>query len=134
MDDCLFCKIVAGEIPCQKIGESEHFICFLDIKPITEGHSLIVPKEHFTDITEFPDDLDVEFFAFAKEMARKITKAVGAQGFNLGMNNGAAAGQVVFHQHTHLIPRFDDDGLSSWPHQSPSQEELERVKKKILSQ
>jgi histidine triad (HIT) family protein len=73
-------------------------------------------------------------FAFAKEMARKITKAVGAQGFNLGMNNGAAAGQVVFHQHTHLIPRFDDDGLSSWPHQSPSQEELERVKKKILSQ
>jgi histidine triad (HIT) family protein len=132
MDDCIFCKIVKGEIPCHKIGENDDFICFLDIKPISEGHALIVPKQHFTDVTEFPKDLDVSFFSFVQEMSKKIVDAVGADGFNLGMNTGKAAGQVVFHQHTHVIPRFEGDGFATWPHQDKTNEELEEIKKKIL--
>jgi len=131
-DECIFCKIVKGEIPCNKVGENDDFLCFLDISPISVGHALIVPKQHFTNLLDFPVGLDLSFFSFAKEMAGKIVKAVGADGFNLGMNNGRAAGQIVFHQHTHLIPRFDDDGLSSWPHADASAKELEKTREKIL--
>lgn len=130
--DCVFCKIIAGEIPCQKIGENDEFICFLDIKPINEGHALVVPKRHFTDIMEFPEELDKGYFAFVQEMVRKIMPAVHADGFNIGMNNGRAAGQLVFHQHTHIIPRFDDDGLKSWPDKDVTSEQLEQTKEKIL--
>jgi len=132
MSDCIFCKIVAGEIPCSKIGENDDFLCFLDIKPINEGHALIVPKRHFTDLMDFPAELDNGYFSFVQEMAAKIVKAVKADGFNLGMNNGEAAGQVVMHQHTHIIPRFSDDGLGSWPSKEMTQEQLEATQKKIL--
>ncbi len=131
MDDCIFCRIVRGEIPCERIGENDEFLCFLDIKPITNGHALIVPKRHFTDLMEFPAELDKKYFSFVQEMARRIVAAVKADGFNLGMNNGAAAGQIIFHQHTHLIPRFADDGLTSWPHKVVTPEELEATRKKI---
>ncbi len=131
MTECIFCKIVAGEIPCQRIGENEDFLCFLDNRPITEGHALIVPKRHFEDVTTFPEELDRGYFAFVQEMAARIVEAVHADGFNLGMNNGSAAGQVVFHQHTHLIPRFADDGLESWPHKEVSAEELARLGERI---
>jgi len=132
MDDCIFCKIVKGEIPCQKLGENRDFLCFLDIKPINEGHSLIVPKRYFRDISDFPEELDRGYFAFVQEMARKIVPAVKADGFNLGMNNGRAAGQLVMHQHTHLIPRFNGDSLAAWPHKEVTNEDLERTKNKIL--
>lgn len=134
MDSCLFCKIVKGEIPCQKIGENEEFLCFLDNKPVNEGHALIIPKRHFKDITDFPDDLDKGYFAFVKEIVSKILPAVGADGFNIGMNNGAAAGQVIFHQHTHLIPRFKDDKKKSWESKDVSTKELLETQKKILKQ
>jgi len=132
VDECIFCKIIAGEIPCQRLGENTDFLCFLDIKPVNEGHALIIPKRHFRDITEFPAELDRGYFAFVQEMARKIIPAVKADGFNLSMNNGAAAGQLVFHQHTHLIPRFAGDNLSTWPHRHVTGDDLERAKNKIL--
>lgn len=131
-DDCIFCKIIKGEIPCHKIGENDDFLCFLDIKPIADGHALIVPKKHFKDLMDFPEELDKGYFAFAQEIAAKIVKTVKADGFNLGMNNGKAAGQVIFHQHTHIIPRFDNDGLSTWPSKEVTQEALGELKKKIL--
>jgi histidine triad (HIT) family protein len=134
MDDCIFCKIVRGEIPCLKLGENKEFLCFLDIKPITDGHALIVPKRHFADVMEFPPDLDARYFAFVQEMARKIIPVVKADGFNLGMNNGRAAGQLVFHQHTHLIPRFDGDGLRTWPHKEVTQGELGLLRERIVGQ
>lgn len=132
MNDCIFCKIVNKEIPAHIIGETEEFLCFLDLKPITEGHALIVPKRHFKDLSEFPEELDKGYFAFVQEMVGKIIPAVGADGYNIGMNNGKAAGQVIFHQHTHLIPRYDDDGLTSWPHNEPDEEALVRTKARIL--
>jgi histidine triad (HIT) family protein len=132
MSGCIFCKIVSGEIPCHKLGENKDFLCFLDIKPVSEGHALIIPKRHFADLMEFPVELDKEYFAFVQEMAKRIIPAVGADGFNLGMNNGAAAGQLVFHQHTHLIPRFAGDGLKTWPHKDALHDELAKTKEKIL--
>ncbi len=132
MEECIFCKIVKGEVPCQKIGENEHFLCFLDIKPVSKGHALVVPKRHFRDFTQFPEELATSYITFVKEMATKIVSAVGADGFNLGMNNGEASGQIVMHQHTHIIPRFTDDGLQSWPHRDASPEELEAVQREIL--
>ncbi len=132
MDDCIFCKIVKGEIPCEKIGENKDFLCFLDIKPINDGHALIIPKRHFKDLMEFPPELDKEYFAFVQEMARKVISAVKADGFNLGMNNGRAAGQIVFHQHTHLIPRFNNDNFANWPQKERTPAQLEAMRKKIL--
>lgn len=132
MEDCIFCKIVKGEVPCQKLGENEEFLCFLDIKPITKGHALVVPKRHFQDFSAFPEVLAERYVRFVKEMARKIITAVGADGYNIGMNNGAAAGQIVFHQHTHIIPRFTTDNLKTWPHLEVSQEELEAWREEIV--
>lgn len=131
MTDCLFCKIIKGDIPAETIGESEHFICFLDIKPINKGHALIAPKQHFKDFTEFPESLAKEFVTFAKDMAQKITTVMKADSFNLSMNNGAASGQVIFHQHTHIIPRYNDDGLKSWPHKETTSHELKKIAEQI---
>ncbi|RME31457.1 HIT family protein [Candidatus Woesearchaeota archaeon] len=133
MTDCIFCKIVSRELPAEIIGEDENFICFLDIKPIAKGHALIVPKKHYKDILEFPTDMELDFFAFLQKMTKKIIAAVGAHGYNIGMNNGAAAGQVIFHQHTHIIPRFNDDGLVSWPSKELSPEEIAEIKQQILN-
>ena len=91
-----------------------------------------MPKQHFKDVMEVPKELDEGYFTFCQEMAKKIVAVVKADGFNLGMNNGKAAGQIIFHQHTHLIPRFDDDKLESWPHKEVTMEELSALQEKIL--
>lgn len=134
MEECLFCKIIRKDIPAEIIGENADFICFLDIRPINEGHCLVVPKEHFKDLHDFPQRLGSSYLSFCQEMTKKIVNAVNADGFNIGLNNGRAAGQVVFHQHTHIIPRFVDDGLRSWPHKDVSPAELQAVKQKIIGQ
>ncbi len=134
MTDCLFCKIIAGALPAEVIGESEHFLCFLDIKPITRGHALVVPKQHCRDLQDFPDGLEAEYLTFLKTMSQAIVSAVGADGYNIGMNNGAAAGQVIFHQHTHIIPRFANDGLTSWPDHDASPDELAALAERIRAE
>lgn len=132
MNDCLFCKIVAGEIPCKKIAETNDFLAFLDISPINEGHTLIVPKEHVKDFHEFPESLAESWVVFVKEVMAQVKAGVKADAMNLGMNNGAASGQLVFHQHTHLIPRFEGDSLKNWGGKNVTPEELEATAKKIL--
>lgn len=131
MNDCLFCKITSGEIPCDKIAETENFLAFLDINPINEGHTLVIPKKHVTDFHEFPEELAKEWAVFVKKIMALVKTGVKADAINLGMNNGAAAGQIVFHQHTHLIPRFDNDGLKNWQAKKMTLEELKATKKKI---
>ena len=130
--DCLFCKIVAGDVPCEKIGESKNFFAFLDISPINKGHTLIVPKSHCKDFSDFDESLSEEWTVFIKEINEQVIVGVGAQGSNIGMNNGSAAGQAVFHQHTHIIPRFEDDELGSWPNKEMSADELKEVREQIL--
>ena len=114
MDDCLFCKIIKGEIPSNKVYEDGEVIAFLDINPINPGHTLVIPKEHYPSLSETPPKVAGNLMEVAPDLANSIVKAVGADGFNVGINNGPAAGQMVFHTHLHIMPRFKDDGHSLW--------------------
>lgn len=115
--DCLFCKIVAGELPSTKISESPQAYAFMDIYPIARGHTLIVPRRHHETIMDMPPEEAAAVFALAARVAPALKAAVGCDGLSILQNNGRSAGQVVRHVHVHLIPRSGGDGLS-WP--SPS--------------
>ncbi len=112
--DCIFCRIVAGEIPCAKVYESKNIIAFLDIAPVRHGHALVLPKGHYPTLWQLPDELGCDLLAALKLVGRGVMEATGADGMNVGMNNHAAAGQLVPHAHAHLIPRKEGDGLSLW--------------------
>ncbi len=114
-EDCIFCKIVAGEIPCSKVYETDSVLAFLDIEPVNPGHALVIPKAHHPQIWDVPDALGAELATALKIVSKGVFKATGADGLNIGMNNFAAAGQLVMHAHYHVIPRFDADGLTLWP-------------------
>jgi len=133
MDECLFCKIAKGKIPSKKIFENEKVFAFLDIKPITKGHTLVIPKNHSVNIEDI-DEADLqECMKVVKQLAPKIMKALGADGFNLGNNNHKAAGQAVMHTHFHIIPRFKGDGLSNWENKETTQESLQESQQKIVN-
>ena len=109
--DCLFCKIVAGEIPSTRVDEDERTVAFMDINPATPGHLLVVPREHAADLLEVPE-ADLEACArAAQRLARRVKERLGADGVNLLNSCGAAAWQTVFHFHVHVIPRYADDPL-----------------------
>ncbi len=134
MKDCLFCKIIKGEIPCVKIYENNQVLCFLDINPVTRGHSLVVPKKHSADILEIGEEELKEMSKLLPKISRALKKATGAKGINLMMSNGEEAGQVVMHSHLHLIPRFEDDGLELWSGEQAKPEELEKRGKEIIQE
>jgi len=113
-NDCIFCKIAKGEIPVDFIEETNNFVAFLDKNPVGEGHTLVIPKEHFVNFLDMPFNLGSEFFDIIKKIADKRLKD-GAEGFNLLMRNGRVAGQEILHTHLHIIPRKKDDGISSLP-------------------
>jgi histidine triad (HIT) family protein len=113
MNDCPFCKIVEGRIPASKIAESASFVAFLDIKPAANGHVLIIPKKHSTNLLDLPTHSGTELVEFAQRTAQALMHATGAAGFNFVLNNGEEAGQSVFHTHFHIIPRTQGDDLST---------------------
>lgn len=113
-EECIFCKIVAGDIPCAKIYESETCIAFLDIAPVNRGHALILPKEHFPAIWDVPSELGNDLMEVMGRVGTAVKDAVKADGLNVMQNNLEAAGQLVPHIHFHLIPRFENDGLKLW--------------------
>lgn len=108
-ETCIFCKIANGEIPSATLYENEDFRVILDLGPAAKGHALILPKEHYPNLYELPDELAEKAIVLAKKMITKMTKALGCDGYNLVQNNGEAAGQTVFHFHMHLIPRYEGD-------------------------
>jgi histidine triad (HIT) family protein len=111
--DCVFCKIVEGTIPSDKIYEDEHTVAFLDISPVNIGHTLVIPKDHYPNIYETPEDIMGNMMKTAKKISIAL-RALDADGVNVTMNNNFAAGQVVFHSHIHVIPRFSNDGFELW--------------------
>lgn len=132
-DDCIFCKIANGEIPSKTLYEDADFRVILDLGPATKGHALILPKDHYANLYELPDETAAKVMQLAKKMATQMTEKLGCDGFNLVQNNGETAGQTVFHFHLHLIPRYEDDGQKiGWTPGSPSQEELEEIKNTIV--
>lgn len=110
-EDCIFCKIARGEIPSQKILESENFFAIKDIHPKTQGHSLIISKKHYKTLLDMPSSLLGEFLETGKELALKLLKEEKADGFNLVINNYEVAGQLVPHVHLHILPRKKNDGF-----------------------
>jgi len=127
MSDCLFCKIIKGEIPCQKVYEDGDVFAFLDIQPVNVGHTLVVPKAHFANCGETPDEALAAVMNVAKRVGAAALKVTGAQGYNVGINCGAVAGQVIMHTHVHVMPRFEGDGLAHWPKKTVSKEEMEKA-------
>lgn len=113
--DCLFCKIVAGDIPCAKVFESDSCIAFLDIAPVNAGHTLVLPKAHHATLMDTPAELGGDLMDALSKVGAAVLEATGADGLNLMQNNHEAAGQLVHHVHFHLIPRHADDGLKLWP-------------------
>jgi len=133
MNDCIFCKIVKGEIPSVKIYENEQVLAFLDIKPVNIGHTLVIPKKHFANIYEVPEELLGEMMKVAKKLSLSIKKSMQADGINVTMNNDPAAHQLIFHSHLHVIPRLKDDGFGTWHGRRDYKEgEPEEVAKKII--
>ena len=123
--NCLFCKIIAGEVPSQRVDEDELTVAFMDISPATRGHALVVPRDHAADLLEIePDQLAATAVA-AQRLARRAVARLGADGVNLINSCGAQAWQTVFHLHIHVIPRYQGDPLKlPW---APSPGEPEEI-------
>lgn len=112
---CVFCKIIAGELPSAKVYEDEDTLAFLDIAPVVKGHTLVIPKRHCNPITDTPPEVLAKTILTVRKIARAQVRALGADGLNVAQANGAVAGQVVPHIHFHVIPRFVRDGaLPPW--------------------
>ncbi|MBU4536691.1 HIT family protein [Patescibacteria group bacterium] len=128
-ENCLFCKIVAGEIPCNKIYEDERFLVFLDINPVNRGHSLVIPKKHSRNLLEMEDTELQEMSTLIKKIANHLKNKLKADGINIISNNESVAGQVIFHTHIHIIPRFEGDGFKHWQGEGYKEGEIEEIQK-----
>ncbi len=109
---CIFCEIVAGNIPSCKIYEDDNFLAFMDIAPIARGHALVIPKQHVINVFDTPDNIACGMYKVVAKLSNLVKEAFEADGVNIIQNNGAAAGQEVFHSHIHIIPRYDGDNLN----------------------
>lgn len=128
--DCIFCKIIAGTIPCHKLHETATVLSFLDIGPLSRGHSLIVPKGHWVTLDQMPADIVADCAMTARQIGAAVVETTGVQGWNLLQNNGKVAGQVVMHVHFHVIPRAEGDGLGyRWSPKTLSKEEADELVK-----
>jgi histidine triad (HIT) family protein len=130
----IFEKIVSGEIPCDKLYEDEHTFAFMDINPNTRGHSLVITKKPYENIYEIPDEIASELFKSVKKISSAIKKALDADGINIVMNNDAGAGQIVFHAHIHIIPRFQNDHGYYGKKYKYKDGEKELIKNKIVAE
>ena len=133
-DDCIFCKIIRGEIPCFKVLEDADVLALMDVNPIAPGHVLVIPKHHAKDILETPLDCVGKVFAGAGRAARAVQKTLAPDGINILQANGPGAKQSVFHLHVHVIPRGMDDGLSmNWELAPGDMDQIGRLAEQIAS-
>lgn len=131
-EDCIFCKIVRGELPSKTIYEDDDFRVILDLKPVTRGHALIIAREHADNLYELPEETAGKAMILARRLAGVLREKLHCDGLNLMQNNGEVAGQTVSHFHLHMIPRYEGDGqeINLVPGEA-TQEELEAVRKQI---
>lgn len=135
METCIFCQIITGQIPADKIYEDNDFIAFLDIKPINPGHTLLLPKAHHRNLFDLPSDILARLGLAVQKVGQAVKVGASADGLNIIMNNDRAAGQLVDHAHLHLIPRFDNDGLQPWRQQGNQIEiDLKKLQAQIREQ
>lgn len=131
-DDCIFCKIAAGEIPSTTIYEDEYHRVFFDINPASKGHCLIVPKDHYDDVFDMNEEAGGRLFGLATKVASALKDEVKCEAMNLVQNNGALAGQTVFHFHMHLIPRYAGDTVNvGWKPGEADMNELSELAERV---
>jgi len=131
-NDCIFCKIVKGEIPSKKVYEDKDVLAFLDINPANPGHTLIIPKKHFEGILDIDDATLSKLITVAKKVAAKMKQELNTAGLNIVQSNGKAAGQVINHIHFHVIPRFAGDQIViSYQPQKLDEKQLDEIQKKL---
>ena len=128
-ENCIFCKIAAGEIPSATLYEDDDFRVILDLGPASKGHALILPKEHYRNLYDIDDETLAKAALLAKKMVKKLTDVLGCDGYNIVQNNEPCAGQTVFHFHMHLIPRYEGDNVGLGWHMGVLTDE---VKNEIL--
>jgi histidine triad (HIT) family protein len=129
---CIFCKIVAGQIPSARLLETDKAVAFLDVNPVNHGHTLLVPRTHAAQLSDLADAVAAEVGALLPRLCRAIVAATGAHGLNIIVNNGQAAGQTINHCHWHVIPRFHDDTVNwPWPHAQYAGDELGQMRFRI---
>jgi histidine triad (HIT) family protein len=133
-DDCLFCKIIAGEVPAQIVDSDEHTVAFMDINPATRGHALVVPRAHSADLMEISDaDLERTTLA-ARRLARRMEEVLEPAGYNILNSCRPAAWQTVFHFHIHVVPRYEDDPLKlPWTPRSGEESEIAAIADRLRS-
>jgi len=132
MADCIFCRILSGAIPAQKVFETDTVAAFLDINPLAFGHALVMPKAHHEILTDLPPGLASDLVRAAQDVARRVMRATGAEGFNLLSNNRRCAGQAIDHVHFHVIPRRAGDQIRfGWNTRKYAEGEMERTAEAI---
>ena len=132
--DCVFCRIVAGELPAHKVYEDDDVLAFMDIQPITRGHALLIPKPHHASLLETPAHVLAKITAIMPQVCQAVVRGTGAEGFNILQSNGACAGQVVGHIHFHIVPRKTGDGIGlGFRHHPPVKDDLARTAQEIRS-
>lgn len=131
MEDTVFSKIIRREMPAHIVYEDEDTLAFLDISPVSKGHTLVIPKKPVRNIFDTDEDTLTAVMRTVHKVAPAVRKAMDADGLNIHSNHEAAAGQAVFHMHFHIIPRFVNDGLKTWPHVAYGADEMPIVAKKI---
>ena len=109
MKDCIFCKIIEGVVPCTKVYENEYVLAFADINPATAGHTLVIPKTHCDDIFDMDEEVAARIFESVPAISKLLKETHNCEGLNIVNNNGSIAGQIVFHWHLHLVPRYQND-------------------------
>lgn len=130
VSNCVFCKIIKNK-ESLKIYEDEKTICLLDINPISKGHCLVIPKEHFRDIFDIDDECLKNIISVSKKVSTALKQKLGSTGVNILHASGESAQQSVFHFHLHLIPRYKDDGLDTWPKSNYKEKSLEDLYQKL---
>lgn len=131
MSDCIFCKIVAGELPSYKVYEDENTLAFLDIAPVHPGHVLVISKKHYASIEETSEDELAGIMIVVKKIGKALKEGMGYSGYNIQVNNDSVAGQIVPHIHFHIIPRKENDGLKLWAQGKYIEGEAEEILEKI---
>lgn len=133
-ENCIFCKIISGEIPSRTIYEDSDFKVILDVNPASKGHALILPKDHCANVYEISEELLVKAVKLAKKLASHMTEVLHCDGLNVLQNNGEVAGQTVFHFHMHLIPRYENmknKDLLNWTHEEFTDDEQDEICRKL---
>jgi len=128
---CIFCDIISGQLPSYKVYEDDKIVSFLSINPVNPGHTLVITKNHYANLSEIPEEELAELIIIVKKVAAKLIAKLNFTDYTISENNGASAGQSVPHFHFHIIPRFENDKLSDWKHKEYLPGEAEEIIKKI---